>query len=191
MADGKETLVVNTGTHDVFISNDILNLTTPEEIGGGKFFLFDGIDADGKKVERKTLNEASFNEDQRGFMTVDEIFNTANFTAKAKNGATTYTFTTGTIGWSIEPETGKVSYTVGTPDATQITIYKVPAASKRHADPGEVLDPTTTMVGAVTGGIVIQLPTSVADQEEVEITLTVEDGLGFKNDLKFVVKKIQ
>ena len=188
MADGKETLVVNTGTHDVFISNEILNLTTPMK---GKFFLFDGIDADGKKVERKTLNEASFNEDQRGFMTVADLFNTANFTAKAKNGATTYTFTTGTIGWSIEPETGKVSYTVGTPDATQITIYEVPAASKRPANTGEVLDPSTTMVGAVTGGIVIQLPTSVADQEEVEITLTVKDDLGFSNALKFVVKKIQ
>ena len=188
MADGKETLVVNTGTHDVFISNEILNLTTPMK---GKFFLFDGIDADGKKVERKTLNEASFNEDQRGFMTVADLFNTANFTAKAKNGATTYTFTTGTIGWSIEPETGKVSYTVGTPDATRITIYEVPAASKRPANTGEVLDPSTTMVGAVTGGIVIQLPTSVADQEEVEITLTVKDDLGFSNALKFVVKKIQ
>ena len=188
MADGKETLVVNTGTHDVFISNEILNLTTPMK---GKFFLFDGIDADGKKVERKTLNEASFNEDQRGFMTVADLFNTANFTAKAKNGATTYTFTTGTIGWSIEPETGKVSYTVGTPDATRITIYEVPAYSKRPANRGEVLDPSTTMVGAVTGGIVIQLPTSVADQEEVEITLTVKDDLGFSNALKFVVKKIQ
>ena len=47
------------------------------------------------------------------------------------------------------------------------------------------------MVGAHTGGIVIQLPTAVADQEEVEITLTIEDGLGFTNDLKFTVKKIQ
>ena len=137
------------------------------------------------------MNEASFNEEQRGFMTVADLFNTANFTAKAKNGATTYTFKTGTIGWSIEPETGKASYTVGTPDATEITIYQVPAYSKRPADEGEVLDPSTTMVGAVTGGIVIQLPTSVADQEEVEITLTVKDDLGFSNALKFVVKKIQ
>ena len=192
MADGKETLVVNTGTHDVFISNDILNLTTPEEIGGGKFFFFDGIDADGKFVARKTLNETSFNEEQRGFMTVDEIFNIANFKAKAKNGSTPYNFIDANkAGWSIDPQTGKLSYTVGTPDANKIKIYQVDAAAKRQASGTEVLDPTATMVGAHTGGIVIQLPTCVADQEEVEITLTVEDGLGFKNDLKFVVKKIQ
>ena len=47
------------------------------------------------------------------------------------------------------------------------------------------------MVGGHTGGMVIQLPTAVADQEEVEITLTISDDLGFKKDLKFVVKKIQ
>ena len=189
MADGKETLVVNTGTHDVFISNEILNLTTPMK---GKFFLFDGIDADGKKVERKTLNEASFNEDQRGFMTVADLFNTANFTAKAKNGSTIYEFKVATItGWDIDPETGKASYIVDDADASKIQIYKIDAASKRKANAGEVLDPTTTMVSAVNGGIVIQLPTSVADQEEVEITLTVKDDLGFSNALKFVVKKIQ
>ena len=190
MADGKETLVVNTGTHDVFISNDILNLMTPME---GKFFLFDGIDADGKVVVRKTLNEASFNEEQRGFMTVDEIFNVANFSAKAKTGSTTYNnfINAGKAGWAIDAQTGKLSYTIDTPDADEIKIYQVDAAAKRPAVSGEVIDPTTTMVGAHTGGIVIQLPTAVADQEEVEITLTIEDGLGFTNDLKFTVKKIQ
>ena len=189
MASGKETLVVNTGTHDVFISNDDLNLTTPKD---GKFFLFDGIDANGNVIARKTLNEVSFNEEQRGFMTVDEILDDANFKVKAKNGSTTYTVATvQTAGWAIDPQTGKLSYTIGNPAPSNVQIYKVDAAAKRTAVPGEVLDPTTTMVGAHTGGMVIQLPTSVADQEEVEITLTIEDGLGFTNDLKFVVKKIQ
>ena len=138
-------------------------------------------------------NEASFNEEQRGFMTVDEIFNVANFSAKAKTGSTTYNnfINAGKAGWAIDAQTGKLSYTIGTPDASQIKIYQVDAAAKRPAVPGEVINPATTMVGAHTGGIVIQLPTAVADQEEVEITLTIEDGLGFTNDLKFVVKKIQ
>ena len=200
MASGKETLVVNTGTHDVFISNDDLNLVTPKK---GKFFLFDGIDANGKVVARKTLNEVSFNEEQRGFMTVDKIFHTTNFKAKAKNGSTEYQFEIADAGWAIDPMTGKLSYTVGNPDATKIKIYNIPATAERRAaqltdangnpiaGQYEVLDPTTTMVGAHTGGMVIQLPTSVADQEEVEITLTIEDDLGFTNDLKFVVKKIQ
>ena len=203
MADGKKTLVVNTGTHDVFISNDDLNLVTPKK---GKFFLFDGIDANGKVVARKTLNEVSFNEEQRGFMTVDDIFDektegsktvAANFTAKAKNGSTTYNVVIDRINgsvaadWTIDPQTGKRSYKLGNPDSDNIKIYQVDAKAARKPNSGEVLDPTTTMVGAHTGGMVIQLPTSVADQEEVEITLTVKDDLGFANKLTFVVKKIK
>ena len=204
MADGKKTLVVNTGTHDVFISNDDLNLVTPKK---GKFFLFDGIDADGKVVARKTLNEVSFNEEQRGFMTVNQIFaktgttpanKAANFTAKAKNGSTTYDVViehisnTDGSAWTIDPQTGKRSYKLdSTLDSKNIRIYQVDAIAARKPNSGEVLDPSTTMVGAHTGGMVIQLPTSVADQEEVEITLTVKDDLGFANKLTFVVKKIK
>ena len=189
MAAGKETLVVNTGTHDVFISNDNLDLTTPM---GGKFFLFDGLDKNENVVARKSLNETSFNEEQRPFMTENEIYNTTNFEAKAKNGSTTYEVITGDItGWNIDKETGEISYVLPEPDATNIKIYHVPAAPKRKANDGEVLDEKKTMVDGTPGGIVIQLPTSVADQEEVEITLTVKDNLGFTNDLKFTVKKIK
>ena len=41
------------------------------------------------------------------------------------------------------------------------------------------------------GGIAIQLPTSIEDQQEIEFTLTVKDALGFTNNVKFVVKKIK
>ena len=194
MAAGKETLVVNTGTHDVFISNDNLDLTTPM---GGKFFLFDGLDKNENVVSRKTLNETSFNEEQRAFMTVDEIFNKDNFYARAKNGpakgkpgVVEYQFSEETAGWTINPETGKRTYTIGDPDADNIKIYKIPAISKVKDTWDYLIDPEHTMIGGHTGGIVIQLPTKVADQEEVEITLTVEDGLGFTNDLTFTVKKI-
>ena len=189
MAAGKETLVVNTGTHDVFISNDNLDLTTPV---GGKFFLFDGIDGNETVVARKTLNEASFNEEQRGFMTVNEIYQEARFEAKDKNGSTTYDFRRGgKAGWKIDPQTGKVSYTVPAPDARYIKIYQVDAVSKRKGSDTEVADVEGTLVGGHTGGLVIQLPTSVADQEEVVITMNVRDGLGFTNKLQFTVKKIK
>ncbi|WP_298074919.1 hypothetical protein [uncultured Bacteroides sp.] len=189
MAAGKETLVVNTGTHDVFISNDNLDLTTPV---GGKFFFFDGIDGNETVVARKTLNEASFNEEQRGFMTVNEIYQEARFEAKAKNGSTTYDFRRGgKAGWKIDPQTGKVSYTVPAPDAQYIKIYQVDAVSKRQGVSNEVADLEGTLVGGHTGGLVIQLPTSVADQEEVLITMNVRDGLGFTNKLQFTVKKIK
>ncbi|MBV4064076.1 DUF4988 domain-containing protein [Phocaeicola vulgatus] len=188
MVEGKETMITKTGTHEVFISNSELNLTTPMN---GKFFLFDGIDANEKVVKRATLNEQSFNEEQRPFMLVSNVTNIANFTAKAKNGSTTYQFQAATASWTIDPQTGKVDYAIGTPDATKIKVYTIDAVAKRQAVTGEVLDPTKTMVGGHTGGMVIQLPKAVADQEEVEITLTISDDLGFKKDLKFVVKKIQ
>ena len=193
MADGKETLVVNTGTHDVFISNDDLNLLTPKD---GKFFLFDGIKADGTVVYRKTLNEASFNEEQRGFMTVNEIFNVKNFSAKDKNGSyDDYKFEIKQQGYEydIDYQTGKrtLKITENPAEKETIKIYQIPAISAEKATDDEVADPATTWLGAHTGGMVIQLPKSVADQEEVEITLTVKDDLGFTNDLKFTVKKIQ
>ena len=194
MAEGKETLVVNTGTHDVFISNDDLNLLTPK---GGKFFLFDGIKADGTVVYRKTLNEASFNEEQRGFMTVNEIFDKVNFSAKDKNGSYdgyTFEIKKNDYTYDIDYQTGKRTLKItGEPAANEktIKIYQIPAIPAKKADKTQVADPTTTWLGAHTGGMVIQLPKTVADQEEVEITLTVKDDLGFTNNLKFVVKKIQ
>ena len=195
MAAGKESLKVNTGTHDVFISNDDLDLRTPKEIGEGKFFLFDGLDGNEAVVARKTLNETSFNEEQRGFMTVDEILTQVPtlFHANAKeNPSVTYNFTyAGEVKWTIDPQTGKRTYKVEAPDGTNIKIYKVPAMPKVKDKDGYVLDPTHTMIGGHTGGIVIQLPTTVADQHEVLITMNVRDYLGFTNDLTFTVKKIK
>ena len=195
MAAGKESLKVNTGTHDVFISNDDLDLRTPKEIGENKFFLFDDLDENENVVLRRRLNETSFNEEQRGFMTVDEILTQVStlFHANAKeNPLVTYNFTyAGEVKWTIDPQTGKRTYKVEAPDGTNIKIYKVPAMPKVRDTHSYVLDPEHTMIGGYTGGIVIQLPTTVADQEEVEITLTVQDYLGFTNDLKITVKKIE
>ena len=195
MAAGKESLKVNTGTHDVFISNDDLDLRTPKEIGENKFFLFDDLDENENVVLRRRLNETSFNEEQRGFMTVDEILTQVStlFHANAKeNPSVTYNFTyAGEVKWTIDPQTGKRTYKVEAPDGTNIKIYKVPAMPKVRDTHSYVLDPEHTMIGGYTGGIVIQLPTTVADQEEVEITLTVQDYLGFTNDLKITVKKIE
>ena len=197
MAAGKESLKVNTGTHDVFISNDDLDLRTPKEIGENKFFLFDDLNENENVVLRKTLNETSFNEEQRGFMTVDEILTHVPtlFHANAKeNPLVTYNFTyAGEVKWTIDPQTGKRTYKVEAPDGTNIKIYKVPAKPKVKDtyNPHYVLDPEHTMIGGHTGGIVIQLPTTVADQEEVEITLTVQDYLGFTKNLTFTVKKIK
>lgn len=202
MAAGKETLVVNTGTHDVFISNDDLDLTSPK---GGKFFLFDGLDKNDNVVLRKNLNALSFNEEQHGFMTEDQFFAfdanryAINFKAKAKNakdGAITYNIKivdpdrnpVSGYDWAYDLVTGKRTYTLPAPDPDDITIYRVKAVSKENKPAGAATN--ATVVSGHTGGMVIQLPTKVADQEEVEITMTVEDGLGFTNDLKFTVKKI-
>lgn len=194
MTEGSETLIAKAGTSDVFISDDILNLTTPMK---QKFYLFDGL-VDGKTVVRKDLNKNSFNEDQRPFITVADLFaissgaTSAVVTAKDKNGTEEHTVEVGTWSdtmWVIDPVSGERSYNLGTPDNSAIKIFNVPAFPA-------VQDPThqwtaANVVEGHTGGMAIQLPSSIADKEEIEFTITLNDELGFTKALKFTVTKLQ
>ena len=194
MAEGSETLVAKAGTNDVFISDDILNLTTPMK---QKFYLFDGLNG-GTKVERVELNKQSFNEEQRPFITVADLFavssgsESAVVTAKDKNGTEEHTVLVGTWDkkmWVIDPVSGERSYNLGDPDASAIKIFNVPAFPA-------VQDPThkwtaANVVEGHTGGMAIQLPKSIADKEEIEFTITLSDKLGFTKALKFTVTKLQ
>ena len=192
MADGSETQVAE-GKPDVFISNDDLDLETPM---GDKFYLFDGL-VGGLTVPRADLNKNSFNEDQRPFITVKDLFKTgadgvsAVVSAKENNGTKKYPVKVGTWNngmWVIDPISGKRSYDLGTP-ATDITIFNVPAWPATQ-DPSHMWSAANVVEG-YPGGMAIQLPTSIGDKEEIEITITLNDALGFTNELKFVTKKLQ
>ena len=195
MAEGSETLVAKAGTNDVFISDDILNLTTPMK---QKFYLFDGLNG-GTKVDREELNKKSFNEEQRPFITVDELFaiddgKSAVVTAKDKNGTEEHkhTVSVGTWNdamWVIDPVSGERSYNLGDPDPAEIKIFNVPAFPAVQ-DPNHKWSAANVVEGH-TGGMAIQLPKSIADKEEIEFTITLRDDLGFTNELKFTVTKLQ
>ncbi len=203
MAEGSETLVAKAGTNDVFISNDMLNLLTPKN---QKFYLFDGLNSGGRVIARAELNRNSFNEDQRPFVTVEDLFSkiTVNgnknvseyVTAKDKNGSTTHTVEVGSWStaplttWTINPLTGEIDYVLPalTGNNTNIKIFKVDAAAARPA-----IDADNVAVDVIqghTGGMVIQLPTSIDDKQEIEISIKLTDDLGFTNTLKFTVSKI-
>ena len=193
MAEGSETLVAEAGKNDVFISNDNLNLTTPM---GQKFYLFDGLSG-GLKVARADLNKNSFNEVQRPFITVEDLFTVEDgksvvVSAKEKKGTKEYSVRVGNWNnsmWVIDPVSGKRSYNLGAPNNSDIKIFNVPAFPA-------VKDPThqwtaANVVEGHTGGMAIQLPESIADKEEIEITITLNDVIGFTKELKFSVTKLQ
>ena len=187
MAEGSETLTAAAGTNVVFISNKDLNFLTPKD---GKFFLFDGLNANGEVVTRAELNELSFNEAQRPFASEGMI----TWSAKDKKGDTehntNFSFETFTDAmWVISQQTGDRTFNLGNPDATKFKFYNIPAFPVVKDN-----DHTWTSADVVKGhegGIAIQLPTSIEDQQEIEFTLTVKDALGFTNNVKFVVKKIK
>lgn len=183
MAEGSESLIASAGNNVVFISNDDLNFTTPMK---GKFFLFDDLNENGLFVERKELNKLSFNEAQRPF--ADDII---KFSAKDKNGETEHTIdpVKPLPAWNIDPTTGERTIKIGEPTGTNIALYTVPAVSDQKDTAHKWT--SADVVKGHKGGIAIQLPNTIEDQQEIEFTLTVKDALGFTNNVKFVVKKIK
>ena len=198
MAEGSEKLIAKAGTNDVFISNDMLNLLTPKN---QKFYLFNGLNSGGRVIARAELNRNSFNEDQRPFITVDDLFATTSgvsavVTAKDKNGSTEHIVKVGTWNtgkddpthWTIDPLTGEISYVLPDPEGEYIKIFNVKAAAARPATAADNV--AVDVIQGHTGGMVIQLPESIDDKQEIEITITLHDDLGFTNELKFTVSKI-
>ena len=187
----QSVLTTAPGTHGVLITNDDLNMSTPL---GGKFFLFDDLNSSEMKVERKTLNAQSFNEDQRSFSTVSEITtvqNGINWFAKPALASEVGTFTVaaGTQNtnweWAIDPETGVRTVQGMAADDEYVLVSAIPAVSKK-AVTGQAYD----IKGGHKGGLYIQLPTSVHDGQQVKVTLRLTDGMGFTKDVTFVIQKI-
>ena len=186
MAAGYEKLIASADKNVVFISDEMLNLTTPKN---QKFYLFDGLNQ-GAVITRAELNRNSFNENQRPFIDVNDLNKVV--TAKDKNGSTTHTVIAckwDKTMWRINPQTGERYFDLGDADAKRIKVYNIPAYPV-------VNDPThkwsaADYVQGYTGGLAIQLPESISDKEEIEITITLNDDLEFTNELKFTVSKLQ
>ena len=189
MASGKETLVVNTGTHDVFISNDDIVAMTQKK---REFVLFDGIDANGNVADRETLNDArGFNEDIRPF--VDPM----NYVVTAKNVGDNkpvtvkpiiVDMTSDPMPWVVDATTGTIEPKVNTPSTdAEITVYLFPSSKKYPV--GDAAYPNG--LPAVESGFVIQLGQDIDYRQPIEVTITVKDELGYGQDLKVVVQKLQ
>ena len=186
MAAGYEKLIASADKNVVFISDEMLNLTTPKN---QKFYLFHGLNQ-GAVITRAELNRNSFNENQRPFIDVNDLNKAV--TAKDKNGSTTHKVIASNWDdtmWRINPQTGERYFDLGDADATNIKVYNIPAFPV-------VNDPThkwsaADYVQGYTGGLAIQLPESISDKEEIEITITLKDALDFTNELKFTVSKLQ
>lgn len=197
MAEGSETLTAKAGTNEVFISDDILNLATPMN---QKFYLFDGLNSNGAVVSRANLNKNSFNEEQRPFITVDELYapavgseSTVVTAVDKKQPTNKHKVVVGDVNsaltWNIDVTTGARTYTLAENTTNDIKIYNIAAI----ADYNDVTHQYTSadVVKGYTGGMIIQLPSSIADKEEIEFTITLNDALGFTKALKFTVTKLQ
>ena len=155
MAAGYEKLIASADKNVVFISDEMLNLTTPKN---QKFYLFDGLNQ-GAVITRAELNRNSFNENQRPFIDVNDLNKVV--TAKDKNGSTTHTVIASNWDktmWRINPQTGERYFDLGAAHATSIKVYNIPAFPV-------VNDPThkwsaADYVQGYTGGLAIQLPES-------------------------------
>ena len=197
------------GTHIVFLDNDDINFKTPK---GDAFYLFDDSDASGNIVERKTKNGNSFNEnEQHPFTTFNaanastiswstKIFTSglfasddAHFTAKQADGAqaavsvATSVVLTSSADFDLNTVTGDLTLKPASivEDATKVKIYQVPciAATANTAV-------ATGIQKAYRGGMIIQLPTSIQDNQSVIVTVTLKDYWGYTNTFNITVKKL-
>ena len=127
-----------------------------------------------------------------GLPDIEKYNNELVVSAKDKNGTKEHTVTVGTWAntmWVIDPVSGERSYNLGDPNPAEIKIFNVPAFPAVQ-DPNHQWSAANVVEGH-TGGMAIQLPKSIADKEEIEFTITLRDDLGFTNELKFTVTKLQ
>ena len=183
------TYYAKAGTHYVFISNDDIVAMTQKK---REFVLFDGIDANGNVADRETLNDArGFNEDIRPF--VDPM----NYVVTAKNVGdnkpvtvkpTIVDMTSDPMPWVVDATTGTIEPKVNTPSTdAEITVYLFPSSKKYPV--GDAAYPNG--LPAVESGFVIQLGQDIDYRQPIEVTITVKDELGYGQDLKVVVQKLQ
>lgn len=73
-----------------------------------------------------------------------------------------------------------------------IRPFSVPPITKTHYQlpDSQLFCFSISVIAAITGGMLIQLPTSVDDGQRVTVELTIKDGLGYKKVIKFIIEKL-
>ena len=178
------------GTHYVFISNDDIVAKTQK---GREFVLFDGLDAKSNVTTRAKLNDArGFNEDIRPFdapmdyeISAKRVGDNQRVTVKPTIIDMT---AAGVMPWIVDKSTSSIEPNVPAPAADdEIQVYLFPS-SKNYpvGDAGYPLG-----LPAVEGGFVIQLGQNIDYRQPIEVTIKVKDALGYSQNLKVVVQKLQ
>ena len=178
------------GTHYVFISNDDIVAKTQK---GREFVLFDGLDAKSNVTTRAKLNDArGFNEDIRPFdiplkyeITAIRVGDKQSVTVKPTIIDMT---AAGVMPWIVDKSTSSIEPDVPAPAADdEIQVYLFP--SSKNYPVGDADYPLG--LPAVEGGFVIQLGQNIDYRQPIEVTIKVKDALGYSQNLKVVVQKLQ
>ena len=184
----KETIYdAHAGTHYVFISNDDIVAKTEKE---REFVLFDGLDAKGNCTPRAKLNDArGFNEDIRPFVDPVDYKITAKEVGGTGKKVDVVPETTPAMPWVVNPTTSTIEPLVPDPAPVdgKIHVYLFPSSQKYPV--GDTNFPNG--LPAVEGGFVIQLGQNIEYRQPIEVTIEVKDDLGYSQNLKVVVQKLE
>lgn len=175
----------NALTNDVKISNsDVEAITALNR----EFVLFDGLDSNEMTADRATLNRTrGFNEAQRPFANWKDFEISAKYVADGTAVAIDGNITDVTA-WDIDASTSTIKPQLTDAAANnKIKVWACPSSKKYP-----VGDATFQLgLPSVEAGLIFQLGQEIEDRQPIEITIKVKDALGFYNELKVIVQKLQ
>ena len=209
LATKSATYATERATHQVMLTNDDINFTTPK---GGAYYLFDDI-KNGKVATRAEINGETFNESNHypftGFSEtpdsygIEGLFTNTSGTAKYFSAVEVGNMTTPVTveakvlngdNFILEATTGNLQINPNSvkPVADNIQVFMVPSWSERALTAAEkaVVSANVTKVNAFRGGMLVVLPSTYNEQDGAVITVTLTDAFGYTNSFKFTVTKL-
>ena len=215
LATKSATYTTDRGTHQVLLTNDDIDFTTPK---GGAYYLFDDLKGI-NEADRATINGETFNEINHypftGFSSdvasaanyyISGLFNVddsdKHFSAVEVGNMTTEVdvevkeLKVEDNAFLVEPTTGNryINPAKVQPDEEMITVYLVPSRSERAVTEDDRkqfgLASNITKINAFRGGMLVVLPQSYNEQDGAVITVTLYDAWGYANKFKFTVTKL-
>ena len=217
LATKSATYTTDRGTHQVLLTNDDIDFTTPK---GGAYYLFDDLKGI-NEADRATINGETFNEINHypftGFSSdaasaanyyISGLFNDNDAEAKKHFSAVEVgNMTTPVLvdvkelkvednAFLVEPTTGNryINPAKVQPAEENITVYLVPSRSERAVTQDDRkqfgLASNITKINAFRGGMLVVLPRSYNEQDGAVITVTLYDAWGYANKFKFTVTKL-
>ena len=215
LATKSATYTTDRGTHQVLLTNDDIDFTTPK---GGAYYLFDDLKGI-NEADRATINGETFNEINHypftGFSSdvasaanyyISGLFNVddsdKHFSAVEVGNMTTEVdvevkeLKVEDNAFLVEPTTGNryINPAKVQPDEEKITVYLVPSRSERAVTEDDRkqfgLASNITKINAFRGGMLVVLPQSYNEQDGAVITVTLYDAWGYANKFKFTVTKL-